>query len=506
MLAVGLDASTTAVKAIAWDAAGTRVAEGRAELTLENPEVDAWEQDAESWWTATLSALSALTGQLGPRSKDIIALCVTHQRETFVLCDDAGQPLAPALSWMDARGRDQVERAVAELGRERLHELSGKPACITPSFYKLLGLLARQPELARNSLRFLDVHAFLVFRLTGTWATSLASADPLGIVDMRERAWAEELVAFSGLDPARLPQLARPGEILGRLSASVAHSTGLPADVALVAGAGDGQAAGLGAGITEPGRAYLNLGTAVVSGVLSHEYVVDLAFRTLFAADGEAFFLESDLKGGTFTLNWLAEKWCGAKTASEVTRVLGDLEREAATLPAGAAGLVLVPYWNGVMNPYWDDDATGIIVGFTGSHGPAHMYRAILEGIAFEERLHVDGIERASNHAIEEMVVMGGGSRSDLFCQILADVLDRPIRRARSSEATALGAGILAAVAANMQPDLPSAVQAMTGTDTSFLPGPDAPRYRELQREVYAPLYPALAGPLERLSRITRGS
>jgi xylulokinase len=504
MLVVGLDASTTAVKAIAWDGAGNAVAEGRAEISLENPGPDAWEQDAESWWSATLTALSMLVSALGDRTKELSALCVTHQRETFVLTDEASKPLAPALVWMDARGRDQVKRAVDALGADRLHQLSGKPACITPSFYKLLGQLGRQPELAKASPRVLDVHAFLVFRLAGIWSTSLASADPLGLVDMSARAWADDLIRFAGLDPTRFVALTKPRELIGKLADSVSRATGLPSALPLVAGAGDGQSAGLGAGIVEPGRAYLNLGTAVVSGVLSGEYVVDPAFRTLFAADGESFFLESDLKGGTFTLTWLAEKWCGARTPSDVTRVLAGLEQKARALPPGSAGLVAVPYWNGVMNPYWDDDATGIVVGFTGSHGPEHLYRAILEGIAFEERLHANGIERASGQKIRELVVMGGGSKSDLFCQILADVLGRPIVRARSSEATALGAGILAAVAAGLHPDLPSAVTAMTGTGEGFSPGSNASVYAALQREVYEPLFPALRGPLAQLARLAR--
>lgn len=501
MLVVGLDASTTAVKAIAWDTEGSAIAEGRAEISLKNPAPDAWEQDAESWWTATVKSLQALERSLGERATEIAALCVTHQRETFVLTDEAGTPLAPALVWMDARGREQVTRATAALGAEKLHRLSGKPACITPSFYKLLGQLERDPTLAPRAPRVLDVHAFLVFRLTGNWATSLPSADPLGLVDMAERRWADELVELADIDATKLPKLANAGTRIGTLTDTAAKLTGLPPALPVIAGAGDGQCAGLGAGIVEPGRAYLNLGTAVVSGVLSPHYVVDPAFRTLYAASGAGFFLESDLKGGTFTLTWLAEKFCNATTPADVTRVLATFESAAAGLPPGANGLVLVPYWNGVMNPYWDDDASGIVLGFTGSHGPAHLYRAILEGIAFEERLHVDGIEKASGQRIQEMIVMGGGSRSDLWCQILADVLERPIVRARTSEATALGAGILAAVAAGMHPDLPTAVRAMTGTGTQFHPGENVARYTALMNDVYAPLFPALRGPLAALSR-----
>lgn len=500
MLVLGIDASTTAVKTLAWDAEGDQVAQGRAAFPLSNPEPLAWEQDAESWWSALRVSIAECVRSLAGRAEEIRALAITHQRETFVLTNESGAALAPALVWMDSRGSEQVERLVARLGRERLRDVSGKPPCITPSFYKLAHLFARRPELARAEPRLHDVHSFLVQRLTGRFATSLASADPLGLVDMTRRTWSAELAAEVGLTLEQLPALVEQGEVIGEVQAEVAKVIGLPNGLPVVAGAGDGQAAGLGAGISAPGRAYLNLGTAIVSGVLSSSYRTSDAFRTLYAAAPGTFFLETDLKGGTFTLDWLAERLLGA---TDPNARLAELELEAGKLAAGADGLLLVPYWNGVMNPYWDDDATGVVLGLTGRHGPAHLYRAVLEGIAFEQRVHTTGVETATATPVHEMVVMGGGSRSDLFCQILADVLERPIVRARSSEATALGAGILAAARAGMHPNVELAAARMTGTDRRFVPGPSAERYRELYAS-YRQIYPALRTLLARTSRLTR--
>lgn len=502
MLVIGVDCSTTASKAIAYSPSGGLEAEGRAEFPLYNPEPDGWEQDAESWWTSTLAALRHCVEALGPRAKSVRALALTHQRETFVLTDGAGKPLHPALVWMDSRGRAEVGKAVAHLGAERLLELSGKPPCITPSLYKLLGLFERRPELRAAHPVMLDVHAFLAWRMTGRRATSLASADPLGLIDMRQRTWSEELLGLAGLEPGQMPELVEPGTELGRLRADVARAVGLEPDLPLIAGAGDGQCAGLGAGIVTPGRAYLNLGTAVVSGVLSREYRVDSAFRTLYGAAPATFFLETDLKGGTFTLTWLAEKWAGP--GQSVSAILAGLEHQAAKLPPGSEGLVLVPYWNGVMNPYWDDDASGIVIGWSGRHEPKHLYRAILEGIAFEQRLHTSGVERAIGAPLEELIVMGGGAKSALFCQILADVLDRRIVRARTSEATALGAGILAAVGAGAHGSVEDAVPRMTGTAEAFEPGKERERFQRLYAEVYVGLYPALRDALTRLTSLTR--
>ncbi len=498
MLVIGVDCSTTAAKAVAWDAWGASVAEGRSAFALDSPAPGAWEQDAEAWWTATRFAIAECVHALGSRSTEIRALCLTHQRETFVLTDPSSKPLHPATVWMDSRGVEQVERAKHRVGAQRLRQISGKPPCVTPSLYKLMALFERRPELVAQRPRVLDVHAFLCWRLTGRFATSLASADPLGLIDMARRAWAPELCALAELDEAQLPELVEPGVQLGELDRAVAATIGLPPGLPVIAGAGDGQAAGLGAGIVSADRAYLNLGTAIVSGVASSTYSVGDAFRTLCGAAPGTFFLETDLKGGTFTLNWLAERVLGAR---DPTQKLAELEQGAAALPAGAEGLLLVPYWNGVMNPYWDDTATGVLVGLTGRHGPAHLHRAVLENIAFEQRLHTHGVEAAIGTPITEMVVMGGGAKSALWCQIISDALQKPVVRARAAEATALGAGMLAAVGGGLYPDLAAAAAGMTGTGDRFTPGPNAARYDTLFA-IYQQLFPSLRAPLRALASL----
>ncbi|HEY6558626.1 MAG TPA: FGGY family carbohydrate kinase [Polyangiaceae bacterium] len=501
-LVLAVDASTTACKALVFDATGRVLAEGRGALELFNPEPDGYEQDAEHWWTATVSAIQQATQQLGDAAKRVRAVCLTHQRETFVLTDRRARPIHPALVWMDARCRDEVSQAKEQLGADTLHHLTGKPASTTPSFYKLAYVLNRQPASLSRDLRVLDVGAFLSWRLTGRCATSLASADPLGLVDMQRHDWADELLGYLRLSRANMPELVPAGEVLGHLDSDVARTLGLEA-LPLVAGAGDGQAAGLGAGVVGPGRAYLNLGTAIVSGVLAREYRTHPAFRTLYGAAPGTYFLETDLKGGTFTLNWLCEKWLanGAAPSSSLETLLGELESQAAQLPPGADGLVLVPYWNGVMNPYWDDDATGITLGWHGAHGPAHLYRAFLEGIAFEQRLHSRGVELATER-IQEFVVMGGGAKSPLWCQILADVLERKIMRSATHEASALGAAMLASVAAGLFPSVESAARAMARTSDVFTSGPQQGFYARFFDEVYVGLYPQLRDALRALAQL----
>jgi xylulokinase len=502
-LFVGIDSSTTACKAIAFDSQGEAVAEGRADIALDNPAPEAWEQDAEAWWRALGEACRGLVARLGPRASEVRAACITNQRETVVVTNDVGVPLAPALVWMDGRGTAEVDRAKAQIGAARLHEISGKPACTTPSLYKLMALFRRQPGLAAQRPRVLDVHGFLAWRLTGEFATSLAAADPMGVIDMPSRDYADELLSLLEVERSQLPALLRPGSKLGGLTTEAADHTSLAAGLPLIAGAGDGQCAGLGAGITSPGRAYLNLGTAVVSGVLSASYRCDEAFRTLYSAAPDGYFLETDLQAGTFSLRWLVADLLGTGEA-DIESKRAALEASAAQLPVGAEGLLFMPYLNGVMNPYWDDDASAMLFGLRGHHGSAHVYRAVLEGIALEQRLHLEGVEAAVGQ-LEEIVVVGGGSKSSLWCQMMADVLGRSVVRAGTSEATALGAAILAAVAGGAYPDTSSAAAAMTRLAERFDPDSTAAaRYGQLYESVYRGLYTDVAARMAKLAAFRR--
>jgi xylulokinase len=501
-LVIGVDSSTTACKAIAWDRKGRAVAEGRATYPLLQPRPNWYEQDAETWWDGLCAALKSLLAQTDAAQVD--ALCITHQRESFVPVDEKGRPLCNGILWLDERSRPQVAFLEERIGRERFHQITGKPLTTNPSVTKIAWLIQNESDLVARTHKFLDAHAFLVHRLTGAFCTSIASADPMGLVDMRADAWAAEMIAEVGLRPDQFPDLTSPGEVIGSVCERAAAATGLPAGLPVVAGAGDGQCAGLGANAASGGRASLNLGTAVVSGVVSAGYVADRAFRTLYAPIADKYFLETVIQGGAFTVSWFADQFGGDLGGPDTATPEDVLEAVAADVPPGSLGLVVVPYWNHAMTPYWDPAASGITIGWTGAHGREHFYRAILEGIAFEQRLLGDGLATATGQSIGEYVALGGGSRSDLWCQIVADITGVPVVRAATAEATCLGAGILAARSARWYPDLPTAANAMTGTTGRFEPDPETQAiYDRLYDQVYRPLFPTLQPLLHRLTDLT---
>jgi xylulokinase len=502
-LVIGVDSSTTAVKAIAWDKTGRLVAQSRASFNLVSPNPNWYEQNAEDWWTSLCQVLRNLTAQIG--ADRIAALCITHQRETFVAVDEQCQPIRNAIIWLDDRSRLQVNELDKRVGSDTIQAITGKGPSTKQSLPKLVWLQHHEPDVMRRAYKLLDVHAFLVQHLSGKWVTSVACADPMGVIDMAHGTWATDLMRQLDLNPAQFVDLVQPGAVLAEVSTKAAEATGLPAGTPIVAGAGDGQSAGLGANITAPGKAYLNLGTAMVSGAHSDTYVWSKYFRTLCSPIAGAFVPEEVLGGGTFTITWFVETFgpdIGGLNLPLSPEEL--LEAAASKLPPGALGLMAVPYWNAVMPPYWDAAATGITIGWTGAHRKEHFYRAILEGIAYEHRLAMDGVAKATGHPLTEYILMGGGSRSALWCQIVADVTGTNVTRASTTEATNLGAGILAAAAMGWYPSVREAAQAMTATERSFEPDSKTHQiYDRLYQDVYVGLFPAVQKYVDRLTELT---
>ena len=299
----------------------------------------------------------------------IRALGITHQRESFVCTDEKGSPVRKAILWLDARSHDEVER----YGTDRLHEITGKPPSMTPALYKLFWLRANEPEVLDRTARVLDVHAFLVHRLTGEWRTSWASADPLGLLDMRTLDYSDEVLGEVGLGREQLAALSAPGTVVGELSEEVAGEIGLPPGLPVVGGAGDGQAAGLGANVTEAGRAYLNLGTALVSGTYSDDYAWGREFRTLTGPIPETYVPETLLRGGTYTIDWFVDNFGGVRAAELGLELSTEeiLEAAASRVPAGRRRVAPVALPERVLHP---------LLGFAGQGRPLRPAGGAQEG------------------------------------------------------------------------------------------------------------------------------
>ena len=494
-LVIGIDCSTTAAKAVVFDKSGRAIAEGRVPFNLSSPQPGWGEQDPVDWWRSLTMAIESACRTID--AKRVAALSIAHQRETFVCLDADGQALRPAILWLDTRAREEI----AAYGNAKIHEVTGKPPNTATSWYKLLWLKKHEPEVLARTRWVCDVQAYIVHCLTGRWRTSYGSVDPMGLLDLRSFALSGELLRQAGLTPEQIPEIYAPGDQLSTLQDNAAAAFGLTPGLPVIAGTGDGQAAGLGANITAPGAAYLNLGTGIVSGTFSKDYHWSHEFRTMSSAVPGTYMPETFIGGGTFNISWFVEQFSdisprpfGLDVSAE-----GILELAAAKLPAGSEGLLALPYLSGALSPYWDSNARGLFLGLSARHGKAHLYRAMLEGLAMEQRLSTSGAELALGAPIERMRVMGGGSRSPLWCQIFADILKRPVEVTRETETTCLGAGMMAAAGVGLYASIGEAAAAMSGVRQVYQPDEPASAAYDRLYGVYRQLYPALRETFARL-------
>jgi sugar (pentulose or hexulose) kinase len=480
-LVIAVDCSTTAAKAIVVDAKGGPIGEGSQALDTLSPAPHWFEQQGQDWWTATDRAINQALSNI-PDPSAVAAICVTHQRESFVCLDAADRPLRPAILWMDGRAHLEARR----YGSPRVELLSGKPADITPGLYKLLWLRDHEPETLSRCRRIADVHSYLVHAMTGHWTSSAASVDPLALLDQATGDYSDELLDLVGLSRDHLPSLVPTGSSLGPLRPELADAWGVSRDVIVVAGTGDGQAAGLGLGVTDPGTAYLVLGTAVVIGSETTTYTPARAYRSMISAMPGQTTVETFSSSGTFLPTWFRQEFGDPELGGAPDP---NLERDAAALPVGSERLLTLPYWNAAQTPHWDTQASGVTLGWQGCHTRAHFYRSMLEGIAFELRMQLDGLEDARGERVDVIRAMGGGARSALWTQILADVFDRPLEVRTSGEVSALGAAAIALTSIGEYASLPAAAAAVARTDAVIEPRPrDAAAYAAL-RSVYTRIY-----------------
>ncbi len=499
-LVVAVDSSTTATKAIVVDPTGRVLATGRSDIPLHQPAPGFYEHDPRDWWRTTDEAVGAALAQVDPIDRSrVAALCLTAQRQSFGLFTADGEPIRRGPLWLDSRASDQVER----YGSEAVHRLSGMPPDVTPSVYKLAWLKEHEPESLRAADKVAGVHGYLAFRLTGEWLDSTATADSLGLFDMARLDFADSLLEIAGVRRDQMTALVPAGEVMGEVRADIAANWGLPGPLPLVAGCGDGQAAGLGAGAVGPGEAYLNMGTAIVMGLHSPAYRCGSVYRTDVAGLPGHYVLEAVQNSGAYLAGWFREK-------------LGDpaldggpdpeLEAQAAAAGVGAQGLVVLPYWNAVQSPYWDPLARGAIVGLTGDHGRGQIYRALLEGLSLEAARNLRALEQDAGTPISRVMIMGGGQRSPLWRQIMADAVGLPLVACETEEVSALGAAVMAMAVTGAHDGMVASARAMSRLGDTCQPDLAAHRRYQEIGEIQGGLYAALKGVFPRLHALAAGA
>ena len=469
---VGIDVGTTGVKGLAIDPGGAVLARAEAEYALDTPRPGWSEQDPLDWWEATEAVLRELRASAGSPA----GIGLSGQMHGLVVLDSDGEVLRPAILWNDQRTGAECAEIEGTVGLERLIELTGNRALPGFTAPKLLWLRRHEPDLYARIARVLLPKDYVRLRLTGQHATDVSDASGTLLLDVAHRRWSEQLLETLELDPAWLPPA------LESPTPSGDTADGIP----VAAGAGDQAAGAVGVGVDRSGPVSVVLGTSGVVFAALGEFAADPQARVhafCHAIPG-TWHAMGVMLSAAGSLRWLREV-----VGPEID--YDALVAEADSWPAGAEGLIFLPYLAGERTPHADPDARGAFVGLSVRHDRGALVRAVLEGVAFGLRDSLDLVAELGGQP-ELGRVSGGGARSELWLRIVASALELPLQRVAVDEGAAFGAAILAGVAAGTWSDVHEAVAATVRVADTIEPVPEWVEVYGHQRQRYRALYPAL--------------
>ncbi|MCL4298230.1 MAG: xylulose kinase [Anaerolineae bacterium] len=495
---IGIDFGTESVRVGIFDKAGQPVAFASQEYPLYHPHPGWAEQKPDEWWAALVRATRAVLEKSGVAKEEIIGLGADCTSCTVVPMDQNFQPLRPAIIWMDVRAADQARRIAA----------SGHPALKYNGFgnvsaewlpCKTLWFKENEPELYRQTAHVGEFTDWLTYRLTGEWVASINNTSIRWYYDRAEDGWPEsfyEQIGLGDLIPKFPPSVLDMGVVAGRLRPDVAAELGLPAGIPVAEGGADAFVAMVGLNVLRPGQMAFITGS---SHLTLGQSAQPLHARGIFGAYTDAVLPgQYTVEGGQVStgsvVKWFKENFCGRETAQAAARevdVYAVLNELAAPIPPGSEGLVVLDYWQGNRTPYVDPEARGIMRGLSLKHTTGHIFRAIIEGIAYGTE-HILRTFRQNGYVVEEMVAAGGPTKSPLWMQIHADVSNVPITLTRVPDGPALGSAILGAVAAGLYPDVQTAADKMVQVLSRIEPNPEVHQAYQFYVEQYINTYPPL--------------
>jgi len=510
-LLLSIDCGTQSVRALLIDLQGHVVAKAQVPFNDYVAAHRGWlEHDGEAFWQATAQACQTLWQQHTALRYAVRGVSVTSQRGSLLPVDRHGHALHPAIIWLDQRAATQLPR-ISPLWRAAFRLVG---ATDTVRYFQqqaeINWLAENRPELWARTHKVLLISGWLHHKLTGRFVDSIGAQVGYLPFDFKGQRWAPQWDwkwQAMPLAPEQLPELLPVGATLGQITPAAAQATGIPAGLPVVAAAADKACEVLGAGCIEPHIGALSYGTTATVNVTTRRYIEALPLVPPYpAALPGHYSSEVQIFRGYWMVRWFKEQFghherIAAEEAGIVPEALFD--ELVATVPPGSMGLMLQPYWSpGIRHP--GPDAKGAIIGFGDVHTRAHVYRAILEGLAYALRDGRERIEKKTRQPITELRVSGGGSQSDAAMQLTADIFNLPVGRPHTYETSGLGAAIDCAVGLGLHPDFASAVRSMTRVARVFEPiGPHAQIYDALYNRVYRHMYERLAPLYREIRHIT---
>ncbi len=435
----GIDLGTTNCKVVAYTPQAGAIAAANRDYPLHSPRSGWVDQDAQVVWAGLVGALQALVEKL-PGGLKIDGLCLSGAMHSVMPVGEDGAPLANAMTWADQRAAPQAQ---ALRGEGNAHEMYLRTGCPVQPIYhpaKLRWWQQERPDLDRKAARYAAIKDYALYRLTGRWVTDIGLASTTGLLDLQTLHWLPEALAMAGIRPERLPELVSPFAIVGGLLPEVAEQVGLPPGLPVVAGNSDGALANLGAGAAGEGESVITVGTSGAVRVSTSRPLLDPLERTwCYALAEQRWFAGGAINNGGLAMQWALERlYPELQGEPAYMRFFED----AAAVPPGAGGVMVLPYFAGERSPHWDASARAVILGLGLEHSRAQIARAVLEGVAYclADVWQVLSTQRALRLPVR---LTGGITHSPDWSQIVADVLGVPLAPTEAADASAVGAAMI---------------------------------------------------------------
>ena len=503
---IGIDVGTSATKTVLFDETGTVIASASQEYPLYQPKNGWAEQNPEDWRDAVLATLTAVVSRSGAEKEDIKGIGISGQMHGLVMLDEDGGVIRPSIIWCDQRTGEEVDDMLELMPRERWIQITANPPLTGWTAAKILWVRKHEPENYARCRHILLPKDYIRYILTGVFATEVSDASGMQLLDVPGRCWSDEVLNVLAIDKSMLGRVYESCEVTGSLLPEIAEKTGLAEGVKVVGGAGDNAAAAVGTGIVRDGTAFTTIGTSGVVFAHTSQVSIDPKGRvhTCCCAVPGAWHIMGVTQGAGLSLKWFKDNFCQdyiEKARAQGRDVYDLINEDVKTVPAGSDKLIYLPYLMGERTPHLDPDCRGVFFGLSGVHTKKHLLRAVMEGVSFSlcdcnEILKEMGVD------VTQMMACGGGGKSPVWRQMLADLYGCTVKTVKQEEGPALGVAILAGVGCGIYPSVEEACDSLIGENSSTEPEPEDMKTYAGYHQVYQSIYQSLKQDFKKLSAL----
>lgn len=504
---IGIDAGTSAIKTVLFDEAGTIVAMASYEYPLYQPENGWAEQNPEDWRKGTLQTLKEVLSQSKVNKEEIRGIGIAGQMHGLVMLDEGGCVIRPSIIWCDQRTNEEVEDMLQMMPREKWIELTANPPLTGWTAAKLLWVRKHEPQNYEKCRHILLPKDYIRYILTGEFATDVSDASGMQLLDVAHRCWSDKVLEVLNINRQLLPSVYESYEITGTILPDVAELTGLSMQTVVVAGAGDNAAAAVGTGVVKEGMSFTTIGTSGVVFAHSDEMILDSKGRvhTCCHAVPNAWHVMGVTQAAGLSLKWFKDNFCEnyiQKASAEHIDVYELINQDIEEVPMGSDRLIYLPYLMGERTPHLDPDCRGVFFGLSAIHSKAHLLRAVMEGVSYS-LCDCNDILKEMGIQVNQMMACGGGGKSPIWRQMLADMYNCDVLTTHQSEGPAIGAAILAGVGCGIYPSVQSACERLITVKSVSSPVLENIRYYKEAHDLYQELYRSLAPSYKCLAKLS---